>query len=115
MARLKLTIAYDGTGFRGLAPNPGVRSVVGELQSALAPYLGDPPDIVMSGRTDAGVHSSGQVLSFHFGLRQEYHGRNCYGDMWQRLRYILPRRREQPGKCAWVFTKHLLYLWAPRW
>lgn len=64
MARLKLTIAYDGTGFRGLAPNPGVRSVVSELQTKLAPYLGSRPEIVMSGRTDAGVHSSGQVLSF---------------------------------------------------
>ncbi len=62
--RIRLDVSYDGTGFRGLAPNPGVRTVVGELQRVLAPYLGLVPDIVMSGRTDAGVHSSGQVLSF---------------------------------------------------
>ncbi|MDA3040014.1 MAG: tRNA pseudouridine(38-40) synthase TruA [Actinomycetota bacterium] len=62
--RIRLDISYDGTGFRGLAPNTGVRTVVGELQRVLAPFLGMVPDIVMSGRTDAGVHSSGQVLSF---------------------------------------------------
>ena len=59
-----MVVAYDGTDFRGLAPNPGVRTVVGELARVLTPYLGHPPEIVMSGRTDAGVHASGQVLSF---------------------------------------------------
>lgn len=62
--RVRLTVAYDGTNFRGLAPNPGVRTVVGELARVLTPYLRYEPDIVMSGRTDAGVHSSAQVLSF---------------------------------------------------
>ncbi len=61
--RLRLTIAYDGTEFRGLAPNPGVRTVVGEIARVLQPIVGRTPEIVMSGRTDAGVHSSGQVLS----------------------------------------------------
>lgn len=60
----RLLIAYDGTDFRGLAPNDGVRTVVGELQRVLEPFLGEVPDIVMSGRTDAGVHAWGQVLSF---------------------------------------------------
>lgn len=64
LVRVRLTIAYDGTDFRGLAPNPGVRTVVGELAKVLAPYLRHEPEIVMSGRTDAGVHSSAQVLSF---------------------------------------------------
>lgn len=58
-------MAYDGTDFRGLAPNPGVRTVVGELQRVLEPLLGLQPEIVMSGRTDAGVHAWGQVLSFN--------------------------------------------------
>ena len=62
--RVRLLIAYDGTGFRGLAPNPGVRTVVGELQRVLTPLVGSEPVIVMSGRTDAGVHAWGQVLSF---------------------------------------------------
>lgn len=62
--RVRLTIAYDGTDFRGLAPNLEVRTVVGELVRVLSPLLGRKPDIVMSGRTDAGVHAAEQVLSF---------------------------------------------------
>ena len=61
---IKLVVAYDGTEFRGLAPNAGVRTVVGELQRVIEPLIGEVPDIVMSGRTDAGVHAWGQVLSF---------------------------------------------------
>ena len=64
MANVKLLIAYDGTDFRGLAPNEGVRTVVGELQRVIEPLIGQVPDIVMSGRTDAGVHAWGQMLSF---------------------------------------------------
>ncbi len=61
--RVRFLIAYDGSGFRGLAPNAGVRTVVGELQRCLEPLVGAIPDLVMSGRTDAGVHAWGQVLS----------------------------------------------------
>ena len=61
--RVRFLIAYDGTGFRGLAPNVGVRTVVGELQTFLTPLVGYEPTLVMSGRTDAGVHAWGQVLS----------------------------------------------------
>jgi tRNA pseudouridine38-40 synthase len=64
MSRVRLTIAYDGTGFRGLAPNPDVRTVVGELQVVLEAILGPIDEIHMSGRTDAGVHAREQVLSF---------------------------------------------------
>ena len=64
VANVKLLIAYDGTNFRGLAPNENVRTVVGELQRVIEPLIGQVPDIVMSGRTDAGVHAWGQVLSF---------------------------------------------------
>ncbi len=60
---LRLLVAYDGTDFRGLAPNEGVRTVVGELQRVLEPLLGGVPEVVMAGRTDAGVHAWGQVLS----------------------------------------------------
>lgn len=61
--RVRFLVAYDGTEFRGLAPNPGVRTVVGELQAFLKPLVGGDVDLVMSGRTDAGVHAWGQVLS----------------------------------------------------
>lgn len=62
-ARVWFLIAYDGTDFRGLAPNPGVRTVVGELQEFLGRLVGSEVTLVMSGRTDAGVHAWGQVLS----------------------------------------------------
>ena len=61
---VRIVVAYDGTDFRGLAPNPGVRTVVGELERVIEPLIGVKPDLVMSGRTDAGVHAHGQVLSF---------------------------------------------------
>jgi tRNA pseudouridine38-40 synthase len=63
VVRVRLLVAYHGRGFRGLAPNAGVRTVVGELIDALAPILGYRPEITMAGRTDAGVHAWGQVLS----------------------------------------------------
>lgn len=63
LVRVGLMIAYHGGKFRGLAPNVGVRTVVGELIVALRPYLGFTPEIVMSGRTDAGVHAYSQALT----------------------------------------------------
>lgn len=63
VVRVRLDIAYDGGGFRGLAPNPGVRTVVGELRQLFAPILGWTPEIAMSGRTDAGVHARRQTLT----------------------------------------------------
>ncbi len=67
---VRLLVAYDGSEFRGLAPNSGVRTVVGELARVIGDLCGHPPDIVMSGRTDAGVHAWGQVLSFHLDEHQ---------------------------------------------
>jgi tRNA pseudouridine38-40 synthase len=64
VVRVRLVVAYHGGRFRGLAPNPGVRTVVGELVGVLAPLLGARPEVSMAGRTDAGVHAWGQVLSF---------------------------------------------------
>ncbi len=63
LQRVRMVIAYDGTDFRGLAKQPNVRTVVSELERVLDPF-GDDINIVMSGRTDAGVHGWGQVLSF---------------------------------------------------
>ncbi|MCY3561111.1 MAG: tRNA pseudouridine(38-40) synthase TruA [bacterium] len=63
MARLRLRVAYDGEGFRGFAPNPGVRTVAGALADALERRLGYPVQLTCAGRTDAGVHARGQVVS----------------------------------------------------
>lgn len=59
--RIRLDIAYDGTHFRGWARQPGLRTVQEMLESALARVLGGEPRLVVAGRTDAGVHATGQV------------------------------------------------------
>jgi len=60
---LKLVLAYDGTGFRGWATQPGKRTVQGVLERSLAKMLGEAPRLSVAGRTDAGVHARGQVVS----------------------------------------------------
>lgn len=61
--RLRIDLSYDGTDFRGWAAQPGLRTVQGELQAALATALRVPRvDVVCAGRTDAGVHARGQVV-----------------------------------------------------
>jgi tRNA pseudouridine38-40 synthase len=61
--RVRLDVAYDGTDFHGWAVQPGLRTVAGEVRGALARLLG--PDgatgLTVAGRTDAGVHATGQV------------------------------------------------------
>jgi len=61
---VRLSLAYDGTSFRGWARNAGQRTVEGVLSDALTRVLGDAPKLSVAGRTDAGVHARGQVASF---------------------------------------------------
>jgi tRNA pseudouridine38-40 synthase len=60
---LKLTVAYDGTDFHGFAAQPDQRTVEGELCTALQRVLRVPVELACAGRTDAGVHAWGQVVS----------------------------------------------------
>ena len=59
-----MTVAYDGGGFRGFAFQEGVPTVGGTLTAALEQSLRHPVTLVCAGRTDAGVHAWGQVVSF---------------------------------------------------
>jgi tRNA pseudouridine38-40 synthase len=62
---LKLTLAYDGTGFSGWQRQGRLRTVQAELETALAAIEGAPVAVAGAGRTDAGVHAVGQVASAH--------------------------------------------------
>ncbi len=64
MSSYRLDIEYDGSGFSGWARQPGLRTVQGELEQALATVLREPVALTVAGRTDAGVHAWGQVASF---------------------------------------------------
>ncbi len=63
MRVLRLDLEYDGARFAGWAAQPGLRTVEGVLREALATLLRGPVELAVAGRTDAGVHASGQVAS----------------------------------------------------
>lgn len=64
LVRVSMTVAYDGSGFHGFAPNPGVRTVGGVLREAIEKVVRAPTELTCAGRTDTGVHAWGQVISF---------------------------------------------------
>jgi tRNA pseudouridine38-40 synthase len=63
---IRLTLAYDGTDFRGWAKqrDPQIRTIEGVLTGRLETVLREPVKLSVAGRTDAGVHARGQVASF---------------------------------------------------
>jgi tRNA pseudouridine38-40 synthase len=63
LRNVRLLVAYDGTDFRGFADSEGVRTVMGELQPAMERIVRRPLELVVAGRTDAGVHGWGQVVN----------------------------------------------------
>ncbi|MBF4479584.1 tRNA pseudouridine(38-40) synthase TruA [Rhodococcus rhodochrous] len=58
---MRLDISYDGTDFSGWARQPGRRTVCGEIEEKLSAIVRTPVLLTVAGRTDAGVHASGQV------------------------------------------------------
>jgi len=66
MPNYRLDISYDGSGFHGYAKQVGQRTIQRELESALGTVLGAVFKTSVAGRTDAGVHARGQVVSFSF-------------------------------------------------
>ncbi|HLG95138.1 MAG TPA: tRNA pseudouridine(38-40) synthase TruA [Bryobacteraceae bacterium] len=63
MRRLKLTLAYDGTGYHGWQVQPGLNTIQGTLEKILGEIEGAPVHVAGSGRTDAGVHALAQVAA----------------------------------------------------
>ena len=87
MPTTRLTIAYDGTPFAGWARQPGQRTVQGDLEQGLATVLRRDVDLTVAGRTDAGVHATGQVA--HTDLPAALLEQHA-GKLIRRLRGVLP-------------------------
>ena len=62
--KLALGLEYDGTDFHGWQTQPSGNTIQDHLEAALAAFVGSPVETVSAGRTDAGVHASGQVVHF---------------------------------------------------
>jgi tRNA pseudouridine38-40 synthase len=59
---IRLTLHYDGGGFAGWQVQPGERTVQGEVEAALIRLTGRDGRVIAAGRTDSGVHATGQVV-----------------------------------------------------
>jgi tRNA pseudouridine38-40 synthase len=64
MRRIRITIAYDGTGFRGWQVQPALPTIQGTIERVVGEIEGRPVHVAGSGRTDAGVHALAQVAAF---------------------------------------------------
>jgi tRNA pseudouridine38-40 synthase len=66
MARYQVILAYDGSGFQGSQRQAKIRTVQGELERSLRRFGWSDRSVIMAGRTDTGVHATGQVAAFDF-------------------------------------------------
>ncbi|GAA0640834.1 tRNA pseudouridine(38-40) synthase TruA [Brevundimonas lenta] len=64
MPRYRLTIEYDGSGYNGFQVQDGQPTVQGAIETAIKAFCGEDIRIAAAGRTDTGVHATGQVVSF---------------------------------------------------
>ena len=83
----RATIEYDGTAFAGSQVQPNARTVQGELEEALNRLMGERTRVRLAGRTDAGVHATGQVASF---LVPRHGAAAGWPELRRRLNGILP-------------------------
>ena len=66
MKNYKIIVQYDGTRYKGWQVQKSTDvTIQGKLQMVLSKLAGHPVEVIGSGRTDAGVHASGQVANFH--------------------------------------------------
>ncbi len=79
--RVKAVICYDGTGYAGFQRQKNARSIQADIEHTLHRLTGEDLQIITAGRTDAGVHASGQVIAFDtrwkHPLSDLHHGLNA--------------------------------------
>jgi tRNA pseudouridine38-40 synthase len=85
---VKATIEYDGTAFAGSQVQPNARTVQGELEEALNRLIGERIRVRLAGRTDAGVHATGQVAAFR--LPRDLSWTGGLPELRRRLNAVLP-------------------------
>jgi tRNA pseudouridine38-40 synthase len=94
---VRLTVEYDGTAYSGWQKQPQTPTIQGTLEDRLAKVCGHPVDLLVAGRTDAGVHALGQTANFHTRSKLPI------GRVQKVLNQILPRdirivkAQEAPG------------------
>ena len=64
MPRYRLTLEYDGSGYNGFQAQAGQPTVQGAVETAITAFCGQTVRLAAAGRTDTGVHATGQVISF---------------------------------------------------
>jgi tRNA pseudouridine38-40 synthase len=85
----RAVIEYEGTAFAGSQYQPNLRTVQGELEEALNRLTGERVRIHLAGRTDAGVHATGQVVAFCLPRRRR--GENLgWRELRERMNALLP-------------------------
>jgi tRNA pseudouridine38-40 synthase len=82
--RVQGVVAYDGTEYSGFQRQANALTVQEALEAALAQITQETVSVLAAGRTDAGVHATGQVVAFDTAWR---HG---LGDLWRALNAVLP-------------------------
>jgi tRNA pseudouridine38-40 synthase len=85
----RAVIEYDGTAFAGSQVQPAARTVQGELERALNRLTGERVRVRLAGRTDAGVHATGQVVAFCVP-RDSGTRRYDWAELKRRLNAVLP-------------------------
>jgi len=85
----RAVIEYDGTAFAGSQYQPNARTVQGELEAALNRLTGERVRVRFAGRTDAGVHATGQVIAFCVARRSRGEGLG-WRELQRRLNALLP-------------------------
>ncbi len=91
---IRLTVEYDGTAYFGMAEADPDPDGSGNLRGRLRKICGHPVDLLVAGRTDAGVHALGQTANFHTGSHLPTE------KIKKILNYVLPHdiRVVRPGK-----------------